>query len=78
MGALEFQPALGPGYDKNEQIKVNELVQLASDILNRRTDMHITADDTAMQQILQIGTSAGGARAKAIIALRADRSRTGL
>ena len=68
MGALEFQPALGPGYDKNEQIKVNALVQLASDILNRRTDMHITADDTAMQQILQIGTSAGGARAKAIIA----------
>ena len=68
MGALEFQPALGPGYDKNEQIRVNELVQLASDILNRRTDMHITADDTAMQQILQIGTSAGGARAKAIIA----------
>ena len=46
MGALEFQPALGPGYDKNEQIRVNELVQLASDIL----------------------TSAGGARAKAIIA----------
>ena len=68
MGALEFQPALGPGYDKNEQLKVNELVQLASDILNRRTDMHITADDTAMRQILQIGTSAGGARAKAIIA----------
>ena len=68
MGALEFQPALGPGYDKNEQIRVNELVQLASDILNRRTDMHITANDTAMQQILQIGTSAGGARAKAIIA----------
>ena len=33
MGALEFQPALGPGYDKNEQIRVNELVQLASDIL---------------------------------------------
>ena len=68
MGALEFQPALGSGYDKNEQIRVNELVQLASDILNRRTDMHITADNTAMQQILQIGTSAGGARAKAIIA----------
>ena len=54
MGALEFRPALNPDYDKNEQIKVNELVQLASDILNRRTDMHITADDTAMRQILQI------------------------
>ena len=68
MGALEFKPVLGPGYDKNEQIKVNELVRLSSDILNKRTDMHITADDTAMRQILQIGTSAGGARAKAIIA----------
>lgn len=68
MGALEFKPALGPGYDKNDRIRVNELVQLASDILNRRSDMHVQADDSAMRQILQIGTSAGGARAKAIIA----------
>lgn len=68
MGALEFRPAIGPGYDKSEQVRVSELIQLASDILNKRTDMHLTADDTAMRQILQIGTSAGGARAKAIIA----------
>ena len=68
MGALEFRPALGPGYDRNDRIRVNELVRLASDILNRRSDMHVQADDSAMRQILQIGTSAGGARAKAIIA----------
>lgn len=68
MGALEFRPALGPDYDKNDRIRVNELVQLASDILNKRSDMHVQADDSAMRQILQIGVSAGGARAKAIIA----------
>ena len=60
MGALEFQPALGPSYDKNEQIRVNELVQLASDILNRRTDMHITADDNEYWLIKFDGVSKNG------------------
>ena len=68
MGALEFKPILGPKHDKNEQIQVDELVRLASDILNKRTDMQFSESDNVMKQILQIGTSAGGARAKAIIA----------
>ena len=37
-------------------------------ILNKRTDMQFSESDNVMKQILQIGTSAGGARAKAIIA----------
>lgn len=68
MGALEFNPVLGPSNDNNEKLNVDSLVELASDILSKRNEFHITADDTAMQQILQIGTSAGGARAKAVIA----------
>lgn len=68
MGALEFKPILGPDYNKCQQIEVNELVKLASDILNQRSSLHINADNNIMQQILQIGTSAGGARAKSIIA----------
>lgn len=69
MGALEYQPVLGPEYDKNDKIQINELVSLASDILNNRNEMHFRAeDDNIMQQILQVGTSAGGARAKAVIA----------
>lgn len=68
MGALEFNPVLGPSNDNNEKLNVDSLVELASDILIKRNELHITVDDTAMQQILQIGTSAGGARAKAVIA----------
>lgn len=68
MGALEFNPVLGPSHDKNEKLNVDSLVELTSDILSKRNNLHITADDSAMQQILQIGTSAGGARAKAVIA----------
>lgn len=68
MGALEFKPVLGPNNNKNEKIYVESLVDLASDILSKRDNIHLTADDTVMQQILQIGTSAGGARAKAVIA----------
>lgn len=68
MGALEYKPAVGPDYSKSEKLKVNSLRNLASDVLAKREDIHISADDQTMSQILQIGTSAGGARAKAIIA----------
>ena len=68
MGALEFQPVIGPSNDKNAQISVDRLISLASKILNSRSAIHLSPDDNAMEQILQIGTSAGGARAKAVIA----------
>lgn len=68
MGALEFKPTLGPDYSTNDKVNVDSLVELASDILNKRNELHINADDNAMKQILKIGTSAGGARAKAVIA----------
>lgn len=68
MGALEFFPSLISNSDPEEIIRINELVELASAILTERRSMHLTADQKAMQQILRIGTSAGGARAKAVIA----------
>lgn len=68
MGALEFRPVTGPKHDDNAQIDVDSLVALASDILSQRNDIHFSTEDNAMEQILQIGTSAGGARAKAVIA----------
>ena len=34
--------------------------------------MHISANSNAMKQIIKIGTSAGGARAKAIVAWNED------
>ena len=68
MGALEYVPALGPGAAEADSIQIERLVQLASDILRSREDMHASISDHAMQEIIRVGTSAGGARAKAVIA----------
>ncbi len=68
MGALEFAPASGPGSRTSQQIKVEELVLLASEILSQRTSFNDPDRVQALKDILQVGTSAGGARAKAVIA----------
>ena len=68
MGALEYVPAKGYTNAPDESIQLEELVQLASDILSERDSVHIQQNDETMQQIIKIGTSAGGARAKAIVA----------
>jgi len=72
MGALEFAPATGPRARQTSRIEVAELVELASEVLTRREafETSFAEDDTghAMRDILRVGTSAGGARAKAVIA----------
>ncbi|MDN5864596.1 MAG: HipA domain-containing protein [Gammaproteobacteria bacterium] len=72
MGALEFAPATGPGARPVTKIEVAELVELASEVLTNRDDFKASfaADDKghALRDILRVGTSAGGARAKAVIA----------
>jgi serine/threonine-protein kinase HipA len=70
MGALEFEPVIGATSRRSSQIQVDQLVELASEILTRRTNLEtaLDKDDKALRDILQVGTSAGGARAKAVIA----------
>lgn len=72
MGALEFVPALGPKQHKATKIAIDALVQLASDVLTHRGKLQGHFDEAgkekALRDILQVGTSAGGARAKAVIA----------
>ena len=68
MGALEYVPAQGFLDHAEASINVEELVKLASDILSDRENLHISQNDETMAQILKIGTSAGGARAKALVA----------
>ena len=72
MGALEFVPALGPKPRKASKIEIDALVQLASEVLSHRNALQATfagaAREKALKEILQVGTSAGGARAKAVIA----------
>ena len=72
MGALEYLPSEGPANAGSEPIDVEALVELASNILITRNTLEgsFTAEvrKDSLQDILRVGTSAGGARAKAIIA----------
>lgn len=72
MGALEFAPTLGPNPQRTMRIEVGALVALASDILTHRGSITGSFESDrsrdALTQILRVGTSAGGARAKAVIA----------
>ncbi len=72
MGALEFEPVLGPIGRRAEPVDVAALVSLASHVLAERTSVGgglVEDNATAtLTDILRVGTSAGGARAKAVIA----------
>jgi len=76
MGALEFLPATGPTARAANRIQIDQLVELASAILTHRNSLQAAFGDDgedginaqAMTDILRVGTSAGGARAKAVIA----------
>ena len=69
MGALEYVPATGPESTRCKKLKVDQLVELANSILAKRESLNVQlAGKDVMKDILMIGTSAGGARAKAIIA----------
>lgn len=76
MGALEFSPVTGPELSKKKTLHVDELVSLASEILKNRENLNTVIgkdySEDALTEILRVGTSAGGARAKAIIAWNPD------
>lgn len=76
MGALEFMPVLGLRARTSTKVEVDALVALASEILTRRDgfrgDFSGPSRRKALNDILQVGTSAGGARAKAVIARNPD------
>lgn len=71
MGALEFEPVLDAGHDTRRSIEIESLVEVARDALNAKSSFDVNLSDdtkTAIAEILRLGTSAGGQRAKAIIA----------
>lgn len=72
MGGLEFAPALGPKARTATKIEMDALVRLAGEVLTHRGDLqgHFQEEGKgkALRDILRVGTSAGGARAKAVVA----------
>lgn len=77
IGALEFEPAhLTEGLD-SFALELNSLIHVSRKILDKRTDFstQLSGDEEkAMMDILKIGTSAGGARPKAVIAFNEESS----
>lgn len=71
MGALEFEPAMDVPYNSNTQIEIDSLVNVASEALAEKQDFGANLSNdkkAAIAEIVRLGTSAGGQRAKAIIA----------
>ena len=71
MGALEFEPAQIKASRNTFSIEVSSLVDTAKKMLSNRENFEIRMEadkEQAMKEILKIGTSAGGARPKAVIA----------
>jgi serine/threonine-protein kinase HipA len=75
MGALEFEPATGPASDGNMKFEIDSLVDVAREALSKKEGFGVNLDTdrkAAIAEILRLGTSAGGQRAKAIIAYNKD------
>ncbi len=71
MGALEFEPTQLKPSKNTFEVEINSLVDIAHRILNDRDSFETNVNKDAQKavlDILKIGTSAGGARPKAIIA----------
>jgi serine/threonine-protein kinase HipA len=71
MGALEFEPAHFNPVKRTFQVEMDSLVNTAKKMLSERKDFETNLEEDeqkAVMDILKIGTSAGGARPKAIIA----------
>jgi serine/threonine-protein kinase HipA len=71
MGALEFEPSQLKEKQNTFKIELDNLVDVASKMLNQRESFSVNLkqyEEAAIKEIITIGTSAGGARPKAVIA----------
>lgn len=80
MGALEFFPPFDHQLDRPVPIEITTMAELVDAIISKRKELNVefthsdTANADAIVDILRIGTSAGGARPKAIIAINKSGS----
>lgn len=66
MGALEFKPARGAHRESMEPLEMKSLVEAARMVINGNLSGDVEAQ-AALANIIRVGTSAGGARAKAVV-----------
>ena len=71
MGALEFVPAYASYLEQSEKIEIDSLIAVANEVLQSKGAFQTNLNDDrkeAIANIIRVGTSAGGQRAKAVIA----------
>ena len=71
MGALEFEPAIEVSHNQEAKFEIDKLVEVAKEALSEKSSFATNLEDdkkAAIAEILRLGTSAGGQRAKATIA----------
>ena len=66
LGALTFAPPIGPPATEVSLVQVADLVTAAREII--RGSLNVDGAHDAIAQLITVGSSAGGARAKAVIA----------
>ena len=71
MGALEFVPAQDNYLERGTQLEIDSLVEIAREVLDTKKQLDVNLNENtkeAIANIIRVGTSAGGQRAKAVIA----------
>ena len=72
MGALEFRPVINAKIETSVPVEVQALTELAQAVVDKRSLLQsdlLSDPSDAMLNIIRVGTSAGGTRPKAVIAL---------
>ena len=71
MGALEFVPAQDVHLEQKSELEISSLVEIAREVMDSKTQLNANLNDNrkeAIANIIKVGTSAGGQRAKAVVA----------
>lgn len=71
MGALEFVPAQDNYLEQGTKLEIDSLVEVAREVLDEKKKLDVNINENtkeAIANIIRVGTSAGGQRAKAVIA----------
>ena len=78
MGAFEYFPSIDTGLESPEIVELESLIDMAQSVLNQRAGLSeiLTSDKSseALYALFQVGTSAGGARPKAVIGINKART----
>jgi len=72
MGAIEYEPSIDFIKNREEKVNIDELIDVAKKIILSENEKNIilSENENIIEQLIKISTSAGGAKAKALIAMK--------